>query len=375
MVDLNDQKQSAQASTAPFPVPSLVYGRWLWFGLQQFTASQWDRICKQAAAWKLQGLSPKVGEGIYRWYDDAGLQMLKRTATRYGLRVLPYHYCYGPRFGEEQIAAEAQISIWAGNVFGAVSPDIESEYEGQYASAASFAQQVRASYKGLWLPTTFANPLDHPVPLLSLNPYIDAWLPQVYFSEWNKIAQSAIEFVYPQWLHFDQRARELGQGGLKPILPIISLENGLDQTQVAEFIRKMVGYKYIGFWSYETYAPYASTIKNSPDPGIDTPPPPIPNPPIPNPPPPGPLTFTSDDLQLWTLYQPIRLNEQAAIEQSWLRARRHRGLNFGPPLENEHDVIRNNRVYTEQQFSSARASWEHDNHLLTWWTANGPLRV
>jgi len=72
---------------------------------------------------------------------------------------------------------EAQISIWIGKAFGAVIPDIEDEYMGQYASAESFGQQVRASFTGLWMPTLYANPLNHPVPLLSLNPYMDAWLP------------------------------------------------------------------------------------------------------------------------------------------------------------------------------------------------------
>lgn len=58
-------------------VPEMMVGRWIWFGLQRFAEAEWDAICQQAAAWKVQGLHPKVADGIYRWYDDAGLAMLK----------------------------------------------------------------------------------------------------------------------------------------------------------------------------------------------------------------------------------------------------------------------------------------------------------
>ena len=350
---------------------SLLTGRWLWFGLQQFTREEWEQVCLQAVSWNVQGLHPKVADGTNRWYDDVGLLMLKQVATQHGLRVVPYHYCYGPQFGPAQITAEAQISAWIGKVFGAVIPDIEDQYMGQYASAESFGQQVRSLFDGLWLPTLYANPLNHPVPLLSLNLYMDAWLPQVYFAEWNGIAQSAIDYVYPQWQYFDQRAHEQGQNGLKPILPIISLERGVATIQIADFIAKMHSYGYIGFWYYDTYAPYASTIMHAPLPApggtILTSPPPAP--------PAAPLVFNEDDRQVWTVCHPIIINEHAAIEQSWLRARYQHGWNFGPPLENEHQVLRAGKHYVEQQFSAARASYELDTQLLTWWTANGPVRV
>ena len=357
---------------------SLLAGRWIWFGLQQFTQAQWERVCVQAATWHVQGLHPKVADGTNRWYDDNGLQMLKSVAQSHGLRVVPYHYCYGPRFGAAQISEEARISAWIGEVFEAAIPDIEDEYMGQDASADSFGQQVRALYHGLWMPTLYANPLDHPVPLLALNRYMDAWLPQVYFAEWNGNAQWAIDFVYPQWLAFDQLAKKQGQAGLKPILPIISLERNVAASQVADFMTKMHGYGYIGFWNDTTYAPYADTITNTPFPtGNEPPPVSPPSPPSPKPPTPPepskPLTFNDDDKQVWSLYKPIALNELAAIEQGWLRARYQHGWNFGPPLENEHSVTRNGKSYMEQQFTAARASYEVETGTLTWWTANGPV--
>jgi len=363
--------QAHAAEMATVGVPEMMVGRWIWFGLQRFAEAEWDAICRQAAAWKVQGLHPKVADGIYRWYDDAGLAMLKQVAQRHGLRVVPYHYCYGPEFGAGQITAEAEISAWAGKVFGAVIPDVEDQYMGQYESAETFGREVRARFKGLWMPTLYPNPEDHPVPLLSLNPYMDAWLPQVYYAEWNGIAQSAINYVFPQWLSFDQRARKAGLGSLKPILPIISLENGVADAQIADFIVKMHGYGYIGFWFYQHYAPYAATIEHTPIPAPSSPPS---LPPPPSPPPP-PLSFNDDDRQVWTLCGKIAINEHAAIEQSWLRARHQKGWNFGPPLEEEHEVRRGSTRYMEQQFSAARASWQVDSGLLTWWTAHGPVRV
>jgi len=353
-------------------IPALSTGRWLWFGLQSFTRSQWEEVCTQAAQWQLQGLHPKIADGINRWYDDAGLQMLKQVAEQHHLHVIPYHYCYGPQFGPQQISTEASISIWAGEVFGAVIPDIEDQYMGQYESAASFAQQVRASFHGLWMPTLYANPVTHPVPLLSLNPYMDAWLPQVYFAEWDGNAQDGINYVYPQWQHFDQLAHAQGQGGLKPILPIISLANHVAPEQVSDFITRMRDYGYIGFWHYGLYAPYASVIQHAPMPA---PQPARPSPTKPAPSQPAPLSFNSDDRQVWTLCKDIPINEQSAIEQSWLRARYQRGWNFGPPLEPEHRVTRNSKSYIEQQFSAARASLDTTSNVLTWWTADGPVHV
>src|SRR5579884_3486371 len=113
---------------------TMMSGRWMWYGTQHFTQEQWDDLCKQAAAWQVQGVHPKVADGTERWYSDADLLMLKKVAEQHGLRIVPYHYCYGPKFGAEQIAEEARISAWIGAVFGAVIPDIEDEYMGQDAA-------------------------------------------------------------------------------------------------------------------------------------------------------------------------------------------------------------------------------------------------
>ncbi len=360
------------SSSSP-QLAQLISGRWLWFGLRRFTRTQWEDICIQASAWQVQGLHLKVADGLDRWYSQDDLRAFNESAKQHHLQVVPYHYCYGPLFGTEQIRGEAEISIGLGSLFGAVIPDIEDQYMGRYEEAAYFGQQVRAGFLGLWLPTLYANPLVHPVPLLALNPYMDAWLPQVYFSEWDGNAQDAINYVYPQWQHFEQQAERNGQGHLKPVLPIVSLNNLVASEQIVHFIDLMQHYGYIGFWHYDLYAPYASAIMHAPKPQFSQFP--IPTPPVTPIPVPTYHAFNEDDRQLWTLYRSVPLNEQAAIEQSWLRARYQRGWNFGPPLEPEHRITRATRTYIEQQFSAARASYEEENGLLTWWTANGPVRI
>jgi len=248
---------------------SIMSGRWLWCGSQIFTEAQWDTLCSLATSWKIQGIHPKCADGIHPYYDDAGMQMLKSIAEKHGLKCAPYHYCYGPKFGAVQIATEAQISAHIGSIFGAVIPDIEDEYMSQYDAAISFAKQVRALYSGLWIPTMYANCITHPTPLLALNPFIDAWLPQVYFSVWTGIAQDAINYVFPQWHAIDAECKTYGQEGLKPTLPIISTTNNVASNQIVDFIEKMQRYGYIGFWHSGTYEPYASAVQTTPIPTLE----------------------------------------------------------------------------------------------------------
>src|SRR5436305_62293 len=112
---------------------TLMSGRWMWYGTGRFTEAEWDERCKQAATWQMQGVHPKVADGTERYYSDSEMLMLKQVASHHGLRVVPYHYCYGPKFGASQITEEARISAWIGQIYGAVIPDIEDEFMSQDA--------------------------------------------------------------------------------------------------------------------------------------------------------------------------------------------------------------------------------------------------
>lgn len=91
------------------------------------------------------------------------------------------------------------------------------------------------------------------------------------------------------------------------------------------------------------------------------------------------LTASNDDKQVWNLMQKVAgdvpLIDLHGIPQSWLRGRWTRGLNFGPPLENERSVTRDSGLVTEQQFTAARAVWDPKRGTCTWYTASGPIIV
>jgi hypothetical protein len=111
-----------------------------------------------------------------------------------------------------------------------------------------------------------------------------------------------------------------------------------------------------------------------PRPAGPAPPTTAPEPIIVSPPPPPPLAWSEDDLQIWSLCKP-NIHHDTGIAGDWLRGRRQHGLNFGPPLEAEHEVERSGKHYAEQQYSAARASWCHETGICTWWTPAGPVEV
>ncbi len=95
----------------------------------------------------------------------------------------------------------------------------------------------------------------------------------------------------------------------------------------------------------------------------------------PEPPKPIHLLPTADDHQLWNLYHNgIALNPDSAIGQGWLQGRWLQGRNYGPPMEAEHEVTRGGVTFVEQQFTSARASWNKSNGHLAWYGAQGEIK-
>ncbi len=85
------------------------------------------------------------------------------------------------------------------------------------------------------------------------------------------------------------------------------------------------------------------------------------------------LSVTPDDLHDWQVYRKdVPLVIGHAIPQSWLRGKA-RGLNFGPVMEPEREVIAGGVRFMECRFSGAKASWNSKTGVVTWWTAHGPL--
>ena len=87
------------------------------------------------------------------------------------------------------------------------------------------------------------------------------------------------------------------------------------------------------------------------------------------------LNPNDNDQQVWNvLGKNIPLAPDHAIPQSWLQARWQNGLNFGPPLEPEHECKQYYNSTTsiiEQQFAGARASWHESDGSVTWFDSRG----
>lgn len=252
---------------------NLLEGRGLWCGASGtgsngrriYTEATWDAFCRQAKAWGITVVHPKVADGGYLWYSTDALMMLKRVADHYSLQVAPYHYCYA--YGA--LIHEAEIDAALGGIFSMVCPDMEVEWQTAEASmwANTYGRTVRQHYSGPIYPTVFANPNDHPFPYQEMNKWVNGFMPQVYFAEWDgQSADHAIGYIYPQWEQLDQALLHSTGKHLQPLLPIIELGHGLPAHEVVTWLQKMGGYGYCGFWYDSDYAPYAGAIASAPMP-------------------------------------------------------------------------------------------------------------
>lgn len=314
----------------------MITGRGLFYGAvgsngkqNIYTEQTWAAECQLAVTRGIQVLHPKVADGGYWWYDNTGLEMLTSVAKAHKLALAPYHYCYGNKFGA--IDHEAQICAAVGKICGAVCPDIEVEWDHQAEWAIHFGQMVRSSFKGPIYPTLFANPDQHPTPYAQIMPWIDGWMPMVYFAEWTpNTATHAIGFVYPQWQKLDAQL-QAGKIAPKPILPLIMLGNGLPESEVAVWLDQMQDYGYCGFWYHGTYAPYADTILKAIEPHWPSTPP--------QQPPAQQQELDPFFLSLWRLeVTDLSFDLSHATEKTWVDAVT-KGIPIGAPLGDEFTTL------------------------------------
>lgn len=283
-----------------FPLTSIPQGRWLHYGINKrfpgtlpgaFSEREWNKACEQAVQWRIQGVTPKVAEGATIWYDERGLKMLRDTAHQHGLHIIPMHYVYGDLFGK--IFAEVSIAATLGAIFGAYIPDMERAWANQPKMMTHFGALIRQgnavdshyygpTFSGPIYPTTYGNPGQHSeFPYVEMNAWGNGWLPQVYFNLWTfnghlATAEEAESHVYGQWVELDRHCVSQSGMHLKPVLPLIGLEpnpqwkgnQGPSPHEVSVWLTRMQYYGYCGFWSDETYAPYAQVIEQSPLPQL-----------------------------------------------------------------------------------------------------------
>jgi len=242
-----------------------------------FSQTDWSTCCEQAVSWGMKAVHPKVADGGYWWYSEAELLMLHQVAASKNLVCYPYHYCYGDKFGA--LDSEAAIAVKIGQIFGGVCPDMEIEYEQSPnggAWATKFGTLVRASFKGPVLPTLFGNPAAHKAfPYLQVLHWASGWMPMAYYDLWTNsqgkqmTASDAVDYLYGQWIALNKTL--VNQGIFPPpILPLIEVGDHLPVAEVASWLRQMKNYGYCGFWYDGIYSPYASTVKQSPEPAWPT---------------------------------------------------------------------------------------------------------
>ncbi len=141
------------------------------------------KAARNARAMGVDTISPKRLDGGIRWYGDVGRLREERAAVlAEGCGYLPFAYCYGPRFGEAQIADECALlaEMMAAND-GCVCADMEVEWNGRVAEAERFAALMRPVAGQLYL-TSWADPQqqDWAGVTRALAPCVNAWVPQQY---------------------------------------------------------------------------------------------------------------------------------------------------------------------------------------------------
>ena len=136
------QKPSTGGVTSGSPPPSGTAfdgnGMWIWY-VSKSSGGDPQAIIAQAQAHGITTLFVKAGDGTNQWaqFSPAFVQTLKAA----GLRVCAWQYVYG-----SNPSGEAAVAIQAvQNGADCFVIDAEKEYEGRYAQAQTYVQQLRAA--------------------------------------------------------------------------------------------------------------------------------------------------------------------------------------------------------------------------------------
>ena len=151
-------------------------GMWIWY-VNKSSGGDPNAMIAQAQAHGITTIFVKGGDGTNAWaqFSPAFVQTLKAA----GLRVCAWQYVYGSNpAGEAAVAAQA-----VQNGADCFVIDAESEYEGKYAQAQTYMQQLRAA----------VGP-DYPIGLAGF-PYVD-YHPSFPYSVF--LGTSGAQFNVPQ---------------------------------------------------------------------------------------------------------------------------------------------------------------------------------
>ena len=149
-------------------------------GTQNWSLDTYRQAAHAVASMGFDAVLLKVADGTDYWYGGLdGYHQRKDIFTSEHLHTIPYTYNYGPKFGA--LAQEIQILRTYMISEGVVCADMESEMNGQVASAQSICAAIRG-LPGLFFVSTWADPQlqNWNGVVTALAPCTDAFLPQIY---------------------------------------------------------------------------------------------------------------------------------------------------------------------------------------------------
>jgi len=192
-------------------------------------------MAKFARAYGVDTISPKRADGSERWYGTTQKLAAERAAVlAEGVGYMPFVYCYGPKFGMEQVKQECAVlsEIMSVNNHCTMA-DMESEWNGQFSAAELFNECMRPVPGLLWV-TTFGDPRTMNFPLKQIAPCVNCWVPQDYS---NFLASLDPEDVAE---------------GMSILQPGLDLSQEFGPNNVVQIAEKMkaAGHKALWLWDY-----------------------------------------------------------------------------------------------------------------------------
>lgn len=188
--------------------------------------------------------------------------------TAQGCGYIPFVYCYGPQFGDQQILNECTLLMDMQEEIeavrkgpGFVCADLEAEWNGNTHAATVFANAMKAQPGTLYL-TTWANPVEQAwgAMLPVFKPVVHAFVPQQY-TDW--LATRSFEFAGLPMQPAVDLAPEFGT-----VHPVLIADQAAKEGDPA-----------VWMWEYTTIDPtIVKGIVAAMSGGSYVPPPPVPTP-------------------------------------------------------------------------------------------------
>lgn len=200
-----------------------------------------SKAAANARALGFDTISVKRADGGIKWYQTAGhLALERQAALSVGCGYMPFTYCYGPAFGNNQIDLEVAVAKEiAGVCDGLVCMDLEVEWNGNVAAAQYLANKLHG-FPGDVVLSTWADPVQQNWMgvVKALDPVVSAWGPQQY-TNWLSLQEGQFS------------ADGINTDKLFPEVDVADLFGGANNpTQVVQNIVKR-NHHSVWIWEYQ----------------------------------------------------------------------------------------------------------------------------